>query len=161
MVNGGQSCIAGKRFIVVREVLEAFERAMVEAMRGYALGDPREEETKLGPMQSVQARDEYVHIVPPNLDTSHHGLEYEYYAAEQYFLYGQFDVARQRFDTMWKDHCGKDEYGYRAWEKLITMSNLERNAQESIRLAERYGSAQSARFVNGVLDALARRMGRL
>ncbi len=33
--------------------------------------------------------------------------------------------------------------------------------QEGVRLAERYGSAQSARFVNGVLDALARRMGRL
>ena len=33
--------------------------------------------------------------------------------------------------------------------------------QEAVRLAERYGSAQSARFVNGVLDALARRMGRL
>jgi N utilization substance protein B len=33
--------------------------------------------------------------------------------------------------------------------------------QEAIRLAERYGSAQSAKFVNGVLDALARRMGRL
>ena len=33
--------------------------------------------------------------------------------------------------------------------------------QEAIRLAERFGSAQSARFVNGVLDALARRMGRL
>jgi transcription antitermination protein NusB len=31
--------------------------------------------------------------------------------------------------------------------------------QEAIRLAERYGSEQSARFVNGVLDALARRMG--
>ena len=31
--------------------------------------------------------------------------------------------------------------------------------QEAVRLAERYGSAQSARFVNGVLDALARRMG--
>lgn len=31
--------------------------------------------------------------------------------------------------------------------------------QESVRLAERYGSADSARFVNGVLDALARRMG--
>jgi N utilization substance protein B len=28
-------------------------------------------------------------------------------------------------------------------------------------LAERYGSAQSARFVNGVLDAVARRLGRL
>ena len=33
--------------------------------------------------------------------------------------------------------------------------------KEAVRLAERYGSEQSARFVNGVLDALARRMGRL
>ena len=33
--------------------------------------------------------------------------------------------------------------------------------QEAVTLAERYGTAQSARFVNGVLDALARRMGRL
>ena len=33
--------------------------------------------------------------------------------------------------------------------------------QESVTLAERYGSTQSAKFVNGVLDALARRMGRM
>jgi N utilization substance protein B len=33
--------------------------------------------------------------------------------------------------------------------------------QEAVRLAERYGSGQSARFVNGVIDALAREMGRL
>lgn len=33
--------------------------------------------------------------------------------------------------------------------------------QESVTLAERYGSGASARFVNGVLDALARRMGRM
>ena len=33
--------------------------------------------------------------------------------------------------------------------------------KEAMHLAERYGSAASARFVNGVLDALARRMGRL
>ena len=58
MVNGGQSCIAGKRFIVVRSILEPFEKAMVEAMRAYEMGDPAKEETKLGPMQSVDARDE-------------------------------------------------------------------------------------------------------
>jgi len=58
MVNGGQSCIAGKRFIVVRSVVEAFEQAMVKAMRGYEIGDPMQEGTKLGPMQSVKARDE-------------------------------------------------------------------------------------------------------
>ena len=33
--------------------------------------------------------------------------------------------------------------------------------QEAVRLAERYGSVQSARFVNGIVDALARKMGRL
>ncbi len=33
--------------------------------------------------------------------------------------------------------------------------------QEAVRLAERYGSVKSAKFVNGVLDALARRMGRM
>jgi N utilization substance protein B len=33
--------------------------------------------------------------------------------------------------------------------------------QEAVTLAERFGSPQSARFVNGVLDGLARRMGRI
>lgn len=33
--------------------------------------------------------------------------------------------------------------------------------REAIRLAERYGNPESSRFVNGVLDALARKMGRL
>jgi succinate-semialdehyde dehydrogenase/glutarate-semialdehyde dehydrogenase len=58
MVNGGQSCIAGKRFIVVRSILESFEKALVDAMRPYEMADPRKEGTKLGPMQSVKARDE-------------------------------------------------------------------------------------------------------
>jgi succinate-semialdehyde dehydrogenase / glutarate-semialdehyde dehydrogenase len=58
MVNGGQSCIAGKRFIVLRPILQSFETALVEAMRGYEMGDPAKEGTRLGPMQSVAARDE-------------------------------------------------------------------------------------------------------
>ncbi|MBC7895663.1 MAG: hypothetical protein H7066_09625, partial [Cytophagaceae bacterium] len=33
--------------------------------------------------------------------------------------------------------------------------------QEAVMLAERFGSDASARFVNGVLDALGRRLGRL
>jgi succinate-semialdehyde dehydrogenase/glutarate-semialdehyde dehydrogenase len=58
MVNGGQSCIAGKRFVVIRSILEPFEKAMVEAMSAYQMGDPAREQTNLGPMQSVEARDE-------------------------------------------------------------------------------------------------------
>ncbi len=57
MVNGGQSCIAGKRFIVVEAVRAAFEQAMVEAMRKFVMADPRDEASRLGPMQSVEARD--------------------------------------------------------------------------------------------------------
>jgi succinate-semialdehyde dehydrogenase/glutarate-semialdehyde dehydrogenase len=58
MVNGGQSCIAGKRFIVVRPIRAAFEAALVDAMRRYEMGDPRDPATTLGPMQSVAARDQ-------------------------------------------------------------------------------------------------------
>jgi len=58
LVNGGQSCIAGKRFIVVGGIREAFERALVAKMQAYAMGDPREAATKLGPMQSLKARDD-------------------------------------------------------------------------------------------------------
>jgi succinate-semialdehyde dehydrogenase/glutarate-semialdehyde dehydrogenase len=53
MVNGGQSCIAGKRFVVVRSIVEPFTAALVEAMRGYQMGVPTTAGTKLGPMVSV------------------------------------------------------------------------------------------------------------
>jgi succinate-semialdehyde dehydrogenase / glutarate-semialdehyde dehydrogenase len=58
MVNAGQSCIAGKRFIVVEKVLHQFEKAFVAAMNAYEMGDPRDEGTKFGPMYSIAGRDE-------------------------------------------------------------------------------------------------------
>jgi succinate-semialdehyde dehydrogenase/glutarate-semialdehyde dehydrogenase len=58
MVNAGQSCIAGKRFIVVEKVRGEFEKAFVEAMKAYQMGDPRDNSTKFGPMYSVAGRDE-------------------------------------------------------------------------------------------------------
>ncbi len=58
MVNGGQSCIAGKRFIVVRDILPQFEAALVEAMRDFVMRDPTDEASQFGPMVSVKARDE-------------------------------------------------------------------------------------------------------
>src|SRR5688572_28514052 len=84
----------------------------------------------------MTAREEYVRAVPPNLDPQKRGLEYEYYVAEQYFLYGQFDEAKKRYDRMWKDNCKRNEYGYKAWERLITMAAVTRNAEEPLRVAE-------------------------
>lgn len=86
--------------------------------------------------QSLNARDEFIHIVPPNLDPQKRGLEYEYFIAETYFLYGQFDEAKKRFDKMWKDNCGKNEYGFKAWDRLLTMATVTRNEEDSLRLSE-------------------------
>jgi succinate-semialdehyde dehydrogenase/glutarate-semialdehyde dehydrogenase len=58
MVNGGQSCIAGKRFIVVPQIKRAFEEALMRHIQAFAMGDPLQEATKLGPLVSVKARDE-------------------------------------------------------------------------------------------------------
>jgi N utilization substance protein B len=48
-----------------------------------------------------------------------------------------------------------------AAELLVMETPAKVVLQEAVRLAERFGSEQSARFVNGVLDALARRLGKL
>lgn len=58
MVNGGQSCIAAKRFVVVESVRQAFERALVEEMKRFEMGDPNDPKTLLGPMESVHSRDQ-------------------------------------------------------------------------------------------------------
>ncbi|MFO1014507.1 MAG: NAD-dependent succinate-semialdehyde dehydrogenase [Caulobacteraceae bacterium] len=58
MVNAGQSCIAGKRFVVVSAVKEAFEAALVTALAPYQAADPANPTTKLGPLVSEKARDE-------------------------------------------------------------------------------------------------------
>lgn len=58
MVNGGQSCIAAKRFVVMESIRETFERALIEEMRRFEMGDPNDPETTLGPMESVRSRDQ-------------------------------------------------------------------------------------------------------
>jgi succinate-semialdehyde dehydrogenase/glutarate-semialdehyde dehydrogenase len=57
LVNGGQSCIAAKRFIVVEPVRERFTTAFVEAMRGKRMGPPTEAGVDLGPMARRDLRD--------------------------------------------------------------------------------------------------------
>lgn len=58
LLNGGQSCIASKRAIVVAEVREMFERKVVAVMQTWQMGDPLQAGTKLGPMSRVDLRDE-------------------------------------------------------------------------------------------------------
>ncbi len=57
LMNAGQSCIAGKRFIVISAVKKEFEKAFTAKMQSVQMGDPRDRKTKFGPLQSVKARD--------------------------------------------------------------------------------------------------------
>jgi succinate-semialdehyde dehydrogenase/glutarate-semialdehyde dehydrogenase len=58
LINGGQSCIAAKRFVVVEPVRREFEERLVERMRARSLGDPLEEATAVGPQARADLRDE-------------------------------------------------------------------------------------------------------
>ncbi|MFD0750366.1 NAD-dependent succinate-semialdehyde dehydrogenase [Mucilaginibacter calamicampi] len=58
LVNGGQSCIAAKRFVVVKSVEKEFTRLFVEKMAAKVMGDPLDEATYIGPQARVDLRDE-------------------------------------------------------------------------------------------------------
>jgi len=58
LINSGQSCIAAKRFVVVREVAEEFTRRFVEAMAAKRMGDPLDESNDLGPQARRDLRDD-------------------------------------------------------------------------------------------------------
>lgn len=49
-LNGGQSCIAAKRFVVERPIYESFREAFVAGMQERTAGDPRNRDHDLGPM---------------------------------------------------------------------------------------------------------------
>lgn len=55
VLNGGQSCIAAKRFIVHNDVFEMFQQRFVEAMERLRIGDPYKRETEVGPLSSAEA----------------------------------------------------------------------------------------------------------
>lgn len=56
MQNTGQSCIAAKRFIVVKRVAGEFISRLQTAVEGLAVGDPLREETEIGPLAREDLR---------------------------------------------------------------------------------------------------------
>lgn len=51
--NNGQSCIAGKRFLVFEEVYEQFLEKFVAKMQSLVMGDPMDDATQLGPLATA------------------------------------------------------------------------------------------------------------
>lgn len=63
LINGGQSCIAAKRFIVEEPVVEEFTELLAAEMSTAVMGDPMHPATTLGPMARVDLRDDLHHQV--------------------------------------------------------------------------------------------------
>jgi succinate-semialdehyde dehydrogenase/glutarate-semialdehyde dehydrogenase len=57
LINGGQSCIAAKRFIVVEAVRKRFEDLFVARMAARRMGDPFAEGVDVGPQARADLRD--------------------------------------------------------------------------------------------------------
>jgi succinate-semialdehyde dehydrogenase / glutarate-semialdehyde dehydrogenase len=58
LINGGQSCVAAKRFIIVESIYDKFEELFLEKMKAKKMGDPFDETNDIGPQASVTLRDE-------------------------------------------------------------------------------------------------------
>jgi succinate-semialdehyde dehydrogenase / glutarate-semialdehyde dehydrogenase len=61
--NNGQSCIAGKRFIVHTDVYDEFTQAFVAQMEALVIGDPLNPATDIGPLATAAGRDELAELV--------------------------------------------------------------------------------------------------
>lgn len=61
--NNGQSCIAGKRFIVHAEVYDQFAADFSAQMSALVVGDPLDPATDVGPLATLAGRDELVELV--------------------------------------------------------------------------------------------------
>jgi succinate-semialdehyde dehydrogenase/glutarate-semialdehyde dehydrogenase len=61
--NNGQSCIAGKRFIVHTDVYDEFARLFVAKMNALVVGDPMDEATDVGPLATASGRDDLGELV--------------------------------------------------------------------------------------------------
>jgi succinate-semialdehyde dehydrogenase/glutarate-semialdehyde dehydrogenase len=66
--NNGQSCIAGKRFIVHTEVYDAFVERFVDRMADLTVGVPTDEATDVGPMARPDLMDELHEQVERSVD---------------------------------------------------------------------------------------------
>ncbi len=63
VLNNGQSCIAGKRFIVHTAVYEAFTERFAAKMAALNVGDPLDESVDVGPVATASGRDELAELV--------------------------------------------------------------------------------------------------
>lgn len=67
-VAAGQSCVAGSRFLVHRNIYDAFVAALVQRAQAIVVGDPGSPDTQMGPLISARQRDKVRHLIQTGVD---------------------------------------------------------------------------------------------
>jgi len=67
-MNSGQACIAGTRLLVPEAVLPEVKAVLLRAMATQKVGDPRDEQTVIGPMASQKQFDRIQHYIRWGID---------------------------------------------------------------------------------------------
>ena len=57
VINNGETCVSAKRFIITDKIYDKFRDAYVQQFKNLKVGDPRAEDTDVGPMARKDLRD--------------------------------------------------------------------------------------------------------
>lgn len=57
LYNNGETCVSAKRFVVTEAVYDEFVSGVVEQMKAVIVGDPRQDDTQLGPLSGREQYD--------------------------------------------------------------------------------------------------------
>lgn len=68
LINSGQSCIAAKRFIVIKSIEKQFTELFKQKMAAKIMGDPLDSNTDIGPQARTDLRDELHQQVVKSID---------------------------------------------------------------------------------------------
>ncbi len=68
LYNNGETCVSAKRFIVTDAVYDQFVNAFVEQMKSVRMGDPKDDDTQLGPVSSEEQFNTLVEQVGKSVD---------------------------------------------------------------------------------------------
>lgn len=71
--NAGQDCCARSRILVQRNIYDRFMELLEPAVRGVAVGDPRDRDTQMGPLVSAKHRDRVASYVPEGAPVAFRG----------------------------------------------------------------------------------------
>lgn len=72
--NSGQDCCARSRLLVQASVYERFMELFETAVKDFRVGDPRQENTQMGPLVSAQHRDKVASYVPDDAPVAFRGF---------------------------------------------------------------------------------------